>query len=281
MTIAQGFNRGWRFEVCRVPEGRGETRVVSDNPSGMCWSVCGSACRSPAFSVPERRGDNSPAFQRRGANRKTNPVPKGRMTIAHGFSRGWRFEMETTNSISAVPAGLDVVLPTPGVETPGYGRVVPPGRWRGVGVETPRRHGGGVGTPRWQGGGVGRPRFVPKGRGDNSPAFQRRVANRKTNPVPKGRMTIAQGFNRGWRFEMETTNSISAVPAGLDVMLPTPGVETPGYGRVVPPGRIRKWRVSQPPGGWLISGSASGTPPQPCRPCLIGRRLQTADRKWQ
>jgi hypothetical protein len=66
--------------------------------------------------------------------------------------------------------------------------------------------------------------------------------------VPEGHRTIAQGFNAGWNESTEShpegTAESPVLPTGLQPSLRdwiprslVPGVETPGYSHVVPPGR--------------------------------------------
>jgi len=64
------------------------------------------------YSLPRRGADeNSPAFQRREPN-QSQPSPKGRLKIDLFQPSLWDFDFPTI----------------PGVETPGYSRVVPPGQ---------------------------------------------------------------------------------------------------------------------------------------------------------
>jgi hypothetical protein len=88
---------------------------------------------------------------------------------------------------------------------------------------------------------VGRREFVPEGRDESSPAIHRRGRGAVGNRVPEGRPKR------------------SAVPSGLRAAArPQPGDESPGYSRVVPPGRISGERGASATGG--LAGSRRPLP---------------------
>ena len=102
--------RGLQRERWKIRRSAGGSERCGRGPSAL-REKCEHVADGVSVRVPEGRGENSPAFQRR--EQSGNPgSPEGTIEGATG-ERGW-------DGSSAVPAGLELHRTKPGVETPGY-----------------------------------------------------------------------------------------------------------------------------------------------------------------